>query len=81
MQWYVLERDGQYFGQTWQIENGSSCNPRSRLVDLQQAMLCAGLQPARLEARRAWGILGVKFRPVEVRFEGLGPQTKILLAD
>jgi len=81
MSWYVLAHDAQYFGLIWELFNGSPRRPRSGLVDLQHAQLSCSLGAARVEARRARGILGLEFQPVPIRFEGRGPETRILRAD
>jgi len=81
LSWYVLAHNSQYFGLIWEIFNNSPRRPRSALVDLQHAQLSCNLGAARVEARRARGILGMEFRPVEIRFEGRGPETRILRAD
>jgi len=80
MPWYALMHPTGYLGRQWEIFNNSPRRPRLGIVPLQKAELCTNLVNAREEARRAKGILGLDFVPVEVRIEVRGEESRIRMA-
>ncbi len=80
MPWYVLKHPTGYLGQEWEIFNGSARRPRTTVVLLQKATICATRADANLEKHRGRQILGLDFVLAEVVIEGRGDEARIRLA-
>jgi hypothetical protein len=86
MTWYVLTDGENYWGQLWENFNNSPRRPRHTMRALDDSVefrpiTCAGIDRARAEGRRALAIQGRHLRPVAVRFQGSGKNTRIEVID